>query len=100
MVRPPSRLVNPAVSPTPAVPSVIAMMRDGRLGRQRDPHHRRVHVHTVADNLGADVVVLEHRAREPGCAMADRRHAIEQMRRLTRARGDALETPARNVAPE
>ena len=45
----------------------------------------------VADDLGGHLVVLEHGARQSWSAVADRRHAIEEMRGLPRAGVDALE---------
>ena len=50
-----------------------------------------MHVHAVADDLGRHLVVLEHGAGQAGRAMAERRHAIEEVRRVTRAGADALE---------
>ena len=45
----------------------------------------------VADHLGRDFVGLQNCSCESGRAMVKRRHAIEQMRRLPRAGGDAGE---------
>src|SRR5438445_128744 len=60
----------------------------GTLGRDRGPHERRMDVKTVANDLGGNFLSLENRAGQTGSAMVERRHAVEQMRRLTRARGD------------
>ena len=40
----------------------------------------------VADDLRGDIVGLQHRAGEARCAMMERRHAVEEMRGLPRAR--------------
>ena len=48
-------------------------------------------VHAVAHQLGDDVIRFEDRARQPGRPMRRRHHAIEEMRRLARARANALE---------
>ena len=76
--------------PEPAVPSVIAMIFAMPLGRDGGTHGGRMDVDAVADDLGRDQVALEDGADEAGLAMAERRHAVEQVRRVTRARGDAF----------
>src|SRR5262245_50479337 len=50
-----------------------------------------MHVHAVANNLGGDVVVIEHSRRQPGRAVEEWRHAIEEMRRVARTGRDCLE---------
>ena len=48
-------------------------------------------VDAVADDFRRDFVGLQHRAGQPGRAMAERRHAVEEMRRVARAGGDRRE---------
>ncbi len=50
-----------------------------------------MHVNAVADELRGDFVGLQNRAGEAGRAMVERRHAVEQMRRLAGAGGDCRE---------
>ena len=61
------------------------------LGRHRRSHHRRMDVKAVADDLGRDFLGLKDGAGQPGRAVAEGRHAIEQMCRLTRAGRDRRE---------
>jgi hypothetical protein len=44
-----------------------------------------MHVLTVADELRGNGVARQHRPGKPGRPMQQRRHAIEQMRRVRRA---------------
>ena len=67
------------------------MIRDGDLAASATRDHRRMDVNAVADDFGRHVIVLEHGAGQAGRAVADRRHAVEQMRGVARAGGDALE---------
>ena len=48
-----------------------------------------MHVHAVADDLRGDIVTLEHRADQPGPAVAERGHAVEQVCGVCRAGRDA-----------
>jgi len=50
-----------------------------------------VHVKSVADDFRRDLLGLQHGAGEAGRAVAERRHAVEEMRRVARAGGDRLE---------
>ena len=45
----------------------------------------------IADEFGHHIIVLENRSGQPRGTVTDWRHAVEQMRRLTRAGGDAVE---------
>jgi hypothetical protein len=58
------------------------------LGGNRGVHQRRMDVDAVADDLGDDLVGLQHRAGEAGRTMTERRHFIEEVRRLTGAGSD------------
>ena len=73
------------------MPSVIAMIRSARFAASATRIIAGMHVHAVADQLGDHLVALEHRAGETRRAMADRRHAIEEMRRLPRAGANAVD---------
>ena len=44
-----------------------------------------MHVRAIADDFRGDFVGLQHGAHQPWCAMTQRRHAIEEMRRVPRA---------------
>jgi hypothetical protein len=50
-----------------------------------------VDVHAIAHDFRRDFVMLEHGTDKPRCPMADRRHPVEEMRRLTRPSGDACQ---------
>ena len=50
-----------------------------------------MHVDPVAYQLGDDVVRFEDRSRESGGAMSERRHAVEEVCRLSRACADPVE---------
>ena len=58
------------------------------LGAHRQPHHRRVDVEAVADHLARDLVVGEHGPGQAGRPVRQRRHAIEQVRRVAGPGGD------------
>ena len=88
IVSPPSVARLPAGKPEAAVPSVIASMRDGLLGGDRGSDERWMNMKAVADDFRGDLLGLENRPDQPRRAMAERRHAVEEMRRLPRARGN------------
>ena len=67
-----------------------------------------MHMHAVTDDLGHHIVVLEDSAGQARGAVPERRHAIEEVRRVPRAGVDAGERllvrgagmPERYVVPE
>ena len=50
-----------------------------------------MHVKTVADELGGHLVGLQNRAHQTRRSVTERRHAVEEMGRVTRAGGNGLE---------
>ena len=56
----------------------------------RHAHHLRVHMGAVADQVGRQTLVGERRAREPGLAVVERSHRIEEMGDVPRAARDRL----------
>ena len=62
-------------------------------GGNREPAHRRMDVKPVADQFRCDFVVRQHSASEAWRPVGHRRHPVEKMRRVPRARvnrGDRL----------